>query len=121
MRSRDDMPKSAINTSVPDADNPEWTKEKFARAKRFDELPESLRNKLSAIQEASRKRRGLLVDETAAAGVCEAAQGVNATQHKRGTTAKGKCGEMIITLAQARLEELAGAQESISPGLKPDS
>jgi uncharacterized protein (DUF4415 family) len=56
------MPKTKQPTDdsygVPDAENPEWTKERFARAKRFDELPESLRNKLSAIQEASRKRRG---------------------------------------------------------------
>jgi uncharacterized protein (DUF4415 family) len=44
---------------VPDAENPEWTKERFARAKRFHELPLSLQAKLSAIQEASRKRRGL--------------------------------------------------------------
>ncbi len=44
---------------LPDAENPEWTKERFARAKRFHELPESLRIKLTAIQEASRKRRGL--------------------------------------------------------------
>ncbi len=44
---------------VPDAENPEWTKERFARAKRFHELPPSLQAKLSAIQEASRKRRGL--------------------------------------------------------------
>ncbi len=43
---------------VPDAENPEWTPEMFARSKRFDELPEGLRNKLSAIQEASRKKRG---------------------------------------------------------------
>ena len=27
---------------VPDAENPEWTKEKFARAKRFHELPPEL-------------------------------------------------------------------------------
>jgi len=44
---------------VPDAENPEWTKERFARAKRFHELPEGLQAKLSAIQETSRKRRGL--------------------------------------------------------------
>jgi uncharacterized protein (DUF4415 family) len=44
---------------VPDAENPEWTKEMFARAKRFNDLPASLQAKLSAIQEASRKKRGL--------------------------------------------------------------
>jgi len=44
---------------VPDAENPEWTKERFAQAKRFHELPESLQAKLSAIQESSRRRRGL--------------------------------------------------------------
>jgi len=44
---------------VPDAENPEWTKEMFARSKRFNDLPESLRVKLSAIQDASRVRRGL--------------------------------------------------------------
>jgi len=43
---------------IPDAENPEWTKERFARAMRFKDLPEGLRNKLSAIQEASRKKRG---------------------------------------------------------------
>ena len=44
---------------VPDAENPEWAKEMFARSKRFKDLPASLQAKLSAIQEASRKRRGL--------------------------------------------------------------
>ncbi len=43
---------------VPDAENPEWTKEKFDRSIGFKELPASLQAKLSAIQEASRKRRG---------------------------------------------------------------
>ena len=33
---------------VPDAENPEWTKEKFARAKRFHELPEELQRVLTA-------------------------------------------------------------------------
>jgi uncharacterized protein (DUF4415 family) len=44
---------------VPDAENPEWTKEKFDRSIGFKDLPPSLQAKLSAIQEASRKRRGL--------------------------------------------------------------
>ena len=43
---------------VPDAENPEWTEEMFARAMRFKDLPASLQAKLSAIQEASRKKRG---------------------------------------------------------------
>jgi uncharacterized protein (DUF4415 family) len=42
-----------------DPDYVEWTKERFDRSIGFNELPEHLRNKLSAIQEASRKRRGL--------------------------------------------------------------
>lgn len=37
--------------SVPDRENPEWTKEKFARAKRFHELPHGL-------QQALRNTRG---------------------------------------------------------------
>ncbi len=44
------MPKPT--STVPDHDNPEWTKEKLARAKRFDELPASLRQALP------RKTRG---------------------------------------------------------------
>jgi uncharacterized protein (DUF4415 family) len=44
---------------VPDADSPEWTAEKFAGALRFNELPEEMRRTFSAIQEGSRKRRGL--------------------------------------------------------------
>jgi uncharacterized protein (DUF4415 family) len=31
----------------PDSDNPEWTKEDFARSIRFKDLPESLRRSLS--------------------------------------------------------------------------
>ena len=54
------MPKTnePVPHGVPDAENPEWTKEMFARSKRFHELPEGLRNKLSAVQEASRRKRG---------------------------------------------------------------
>ncbi len=37
----------------------EWTDERFDRSIGFNELPEHLQNRLSAIQEASRKRRGL--------------------------------------------------------------
>jgi uncharacterized protein (DUF4415 family) len=36
------MPNKPSREPVPDAENPEWTPEKFARAKRFHELPESL-------------------------------------------------------------------------------
>jgi uncharacterized protein (DUF4415 family) len=49
---------------VTDPDNPEWTKEKFDRSISFSELPEAMRNKLSAIQEASRKKRGLQKEPT---------------------------------------------------------
>jgi len=42
---------------VPDAENPEWTKEMFARAKRFKDLPPGLQAKLTAIQETARKKR----------------------------------------------------------------
>ena len=57
------MPKSEQSVDkeeygVPDADSPEWTAEKFARSIGFNELPEHLRNKLSAIQETARKKRG---------------------------------------------------------------
>jgi len=51
------MPKNT--DSVTDPDNPEWTREEMARAMRFKDLPASLQAKLSAIQEASRKKRGL--------------------------------------------------------------
>jgi hypothetical protein len=33
---------------IPDAENPEWTGEKFARAKRLNELPEALQQVLSS-------------------------------------------------------------------------
>jgi uncharacterized protein (DUF4415 family) len=52
------QPEPVDTYGVPDADSPEWTAERFARAKRFHELPASLQAKLSAIQEDSRKRRG---------------------------------------------------------------
>jgi uncharacterized protein (DUF4415 family) len=42
------MPKSP----KPDAENPEWTAERFARAKRFQELPADLQRALT------RKKRG---------------------------------------------------------------
>jgi hypothetical protein len=49
---------------TPDAENPEWTKERFARARRSDELPEGLRNKLSAIQDTARIRKDVLIPHT---------------------------------------------------------
>lgn len=56
------MPKNTKTVTdaygVPDAENPEWTKGKFARSVGFKDLPASLQAKLSAIQEASRKKRG---------------------------------------------------------------
>jgi len=57
------MPKSKHSApdeeyGVPDADSPEWTPEKFAHSISFNELPEHLRNRLSAIQETARKKRG---------------------------------------------------------------
>lgn len=38
-----------IEDGVPDEENPEWTKERFARAKRFPELPISLQRKLKGL------------------------------------------------------------------------
>ena len=35
------MPKKLEREPVPDAENPEWTKEKFAGAKRLSEMPAS--------------------------------------------------------------------------------
>jgi hypothetical protein len=32
---------------IPDTENPEWTPEKFARVKRFNELPQGLRQTLA--------------------------------------------------------------------------
>jgi uncharacterized protein (DUF4415 family) len=55
---RSKQPLPSEEYGVPDADSPEWTAEKFARSIGFNELPERLRNKLSAIQEASRQKRG---------------------------------------------------------------
>jgi uncharacterized protein (DUF4415 family) len=43
---------------VPDADSPEWTKEKFDRSIGFKELPHALQTRLSAIQETARNKRG---------------------------------------------------------------
>jgi uncharacterized protein (DUF4415 family) len=45
------MPKNLEPQPVPDGENPEWTAEKFARAKRLEQLPEGLQNVLR-----SRKR-----------------------------------------------------------------
>ena len=46
------MPKRLSQVSAPDAENPEWTAEKLARAKRLDQLPEGLKQALG------RGRRG---------------------------------------------------------------
>jgi uncharacterized protein (DUF4415 family) len=46
------MPKNA-EYGVPDSDTPEWSAQDFRNAKRFADLPASLKEKL-----ASRKRRG---------------------------------------------------------------
>jgi uncharacterized protein (DUF4415 family) len=58
------MKKTKPTWGVPDEENPEWTKEDFARSLTFDQLPASLQAKLSAIQEASRKKRGLQKEPT---------------------------------------------------------
>ena len=42
------MPKNPKTQPVPDSENTEWTKEKFARAKRLNALPESLQQTLKA-------------------------------------------------------------------------
>ncbi len=39
-------PPADASCGVPDADSPEWTAEKFARAKRFEELPPNLQRAL---------------------------------------------------------------------------
>ena len=39
-QSSDPMPKKLSKYGVPDADTPEWTPERFARAKRMSEMPE---------------------------------------------------------------------------------
>ena len=41
------MTKNRSQQPVPDAENPEWTPEKFARAKRFHELPQGLQQAIS--------------------------------------------------------------------------
>ena len=46
------MPKKTSKYGTPDAENPEWTPEKFARAKRLSEMPEDFQRFFS------RKGRG---------------------------------------------------------------
>jgi len=41
------MPKHSKQHPAPDGENPEWTSEKFARAKRFNELPQDLQAVIS--------------------------------------------------------------------------
>lgn len=50
---------SLDSTQHEDPDNPIWTRERMAKAMRFKDLPQSLQDKLSVIQETSRQRRGL--------------------------------------------------------------
>jgi uncharacterized protein (DUF4415 family) len=45
------MPKTPDEYGVPDVENPEWTQEDFAQAKRIDELPAHMRTLL-------RRKRG---------------------------------------------------------------
>jgi len=47
--------KKRPNPELIDNENPEWTEEDFARAVPFSALPESLRDKLSAIQRGAQK------------------------------------------------------------------
>jgi uncharacterized protein (DUF4415 family) len=49
------MPKNLSQQPVPDSENPEWTPEKFARSKRFSDLPQSLQNTLSRGQRGPQK------------------------------------------------------------------
>lgn len=42
------MTRNRNQPSVPDAENPEWTPEKFAKAKRFKELPQGLQQAISS-------------------------------------------------------------------------
>ena len=42
------MTKHPHEQRVPDAENPEWDPEKFARAKRLSELPEGLRKAITS-------------------------------------------------------------------------
>ncbi len=46
------MPKKTSNYGVPDAENPEWTRDDFKRAKRMSEMPEEFQRAFS------RKGRG---------------------------------------------------------------
>ncbi len=41
------MLKNSSKQPIPDAENPEWTKEMFAKAKRFDQLPIELQQALT--------------------------------------------------------------------------
>jgi len=46
--SKKHMPTNPKQLAAPDAENPEWTPAKFARAKRLAELPEGLQRVLSS-------------------------------------------------------------------------
>ncbi len=45
------MKKRSSKWGVPDAENPEWTKERFARAGPFSGLPDSMHKVLRGIQD----------------------------------------------------------------------
>jgi len=42
------MPKKTREYGVPDAENPEWTREDFKRSKRIHEMPEDFQRKVRA-------------------------------------------------------------------------
>ncbi len=56
----------------PDGDNPEWTKEKFARAKRFHELPPELQAKLKQPPAESKPPSKVLISVRLSADVLSA-------------------------------------------------
>lgn len=49
------MTKKPERECVPDADNPEWTREKLARSLRFDQLPEELQRVLGGRKRGPQK------------------------------------------------------------------
>jgi uncharacterized protein (DUF4415 family) len=49
------MPRKVDAEPVPDAENPEWTADDFAKAKRFHELPERLQRVLTGAKRGPQK------------------------------------------------------------------
>jgi uncharacterized protein (DUF4415 family) len=49
------MPKTNEEYGILDAENPEWTKERFARAKRIDQLPSQMQTLLRARKRGPQK------------------------------------------------------------------